>query len=541
MKEKIKQLALENAIKYGQARPGAVIGHLAADKKIKNIKKLIPEINKIINEVNSLSNEERLRLYKPIKKEKKIEKKELPNLKNPKKVVMRFMPSPSGPAHIGHSYVCSLNSEYCKKYKGKFILKIDDTNPENIYPLAYDMLENELQWLTKNNIKQILKSSERLEIYYKYAKKLIKSKHAYVCTCNPDIFRELRAKSQPCPCRDLKDQEKKFQDMFKKYSPGQAVLRIKTNIKDKNPAMRDFPVLRINDHFHPITKNKYKVWPLMNFSSAIDDLDLKVTHSIRAKEHADNAKKQAIIHKYLKVKTPESLFVGRINFTDLKVSASQTRRLIEDGKYSGWYDPRLPFLAALRKRGFQPEAFIKYALDVGVTLTDKTVSKEEFFKKIEHFNKEIIDKTSNRYFFIENPKKIKIKKAPKINTKAPLHPDFPKRGSRILKTKGEFYIQDKLEKNKIYRFMHLFNFKNNEFISEKYDPRLDATLIHWLPVSKDLVNVEIVMPDASIKKGLGEPSLKKVKVDSIVQMERMGFCKLDEKKKNKLIFYYAHN
>ena len=88
--------------------------------------------------------------------------------------------------------------------------------------------------------------------------------------------------------------------------------------------------------------------------------------------------------------------------------------------------------------------------------------------------------------------------------------------------------------------MHLFNFKNNEFISADLDPRLDAKMIHWLPVAKDLVKVEIVMLDASVKKGLGEPLLKDVEVNQVVQFERFAFCRLDKKEKDKLRFYFTH-
>ena len=156
-------------------------------------------------------------------------------------------------------------------------------------------------------------------------------------------------------------------------------------------------------------------------------------------------------------------------------------------------------------------------------------------------NKRIIDPVADRYFFIENPKKIKIKNAPKIGAKAPLHPNHLERGFRALKTTDEFYIQDNIEKDKVYRLIHLFNFSNKEFMSVEHDPRIDAKMIHWLPVSKDLVKVEIIMPDSKIKKGLGEPLLKNLKENNLIQFERLGFCRLDKKEKSKLIFYFAHN
>ena len=159
-------------------------------------------------------------------------------------------------------------------------------------------------------------------------------------------------------------------------------------------------------------------------------------------------------------------------------------------------------------------------------------------------NRKILDPISDRYFFIENPKKIKIKNAPHTEALAPLHPEHPEKGFRKIKTGNEFYIQDELEKDKIYRFMHLFNFKNHEFISKDVDSRLSAKMIHWLPVAKDLVKMEVIMPNAKIKKGLGEPILrnkKYLKVGDIIQFIRFGFCRLDKRDDKKLTFYYTHD
>ena len=128
-------------------------------------------------------------------------------------------------------------------------------------------------------------------------------------------------------------------------------------MQHNNPAMRDFPLFRINNDEHPKTGKEFRVWPLMNFSVAIDDMDLGITHALRGKDHADNAKKQAFIHKALGVPTPEAVSVGRINFTEgVEVSCSKVKPKVESGFYNGWDDIRLPFMKALKRRGFQAEA-----------------------------------------------------------------------------------------------------------------------------------------------------------------------------------------
>jgi len=557
MESLIRKYALQNAIKFGNANPGAVIGHILGEKPElkKNIKEIAKKVNGIIKEISSLSLEEQKSLLEKLSpnllKEKKHKAKErtLPNLKNTKNLIMRFEPSPSGPLHIGHAYVLSLNSEYCRKYKGKLILRIGDTNPEKIYTPAYKLIENDAEWITKNNISKVIIQSNRLEIYYKYMEKLLDLNKAYICTCNPEKYKELITKQEPCPCRNLKEQKERWKKMFKGYKQGEAVARIKTDLENKNPAMRDFPVFRINDSKHPKKQNKYRVWPLMNMAVTVDDIETKVTHVIRAKDHQDNAMRQKYIYDYLKKPFPEAIFVGRINFKDMAVSCSKTRPLIDNKTYTGWDDIRLPFLEALKRRGYQPEALIHYAIDVGISLNDKTVTKEEFFKTINAFNKDVIDKKSYRYFFIQNPKEITIENSPQQNVELDLHPEN-KKGGRKFKTKDKFYITEDdfkdIRENKIYRLMDCLNFiqEENKFLfhSLEYEKYKDQgeKIIHWLPKDKDLIKVEVLMPDNKMVKGLGEKGLKELKVGDIVQLERFGFVRCDKKTKDKLSFWFAH-
>ncbi len=554
--------ALHNAIKFGKCNKGAVIGKLIAeDPSVKSkLAELNKPIDKIIKEVDKLKQEERIEKLKKIAPELLEERKEIKEkgleLKNAQigKVVMRFAPSPSGALHAGHSYVLNLNSELCRKYKGKLLLRIEDTNPENIYPDAYKLIPEDAKWLTDDNVAEVIIQSDRLGVYYDHAEKLVEMQRAYVCTCSSEEFRKLAMEEKACPCRNIDKKENllRYEKMFGEYKPGEAVLRLKTDIHDKNPAMRDFPLMRINDHEHPRAKTKHRVWPLMNLAVAIDDHVLGITHALRAKDHIDNAKRQKLIADCFGWKAPEEVYVGRINFIGMPLSSSETRKMIEYGKYTGWDDPRIGFMPALRRRGYTRGAFVNYALDVGITQNDKTVSKEEFFKALNHFNREAVDKDANRYFAVLEPVEINVNDAPEIETELLLHPDFPKRGKRKFKTKGKFYIGGddflNLEENKLHRLMDCMNFKikdkNFIFISKGYEEFKDHgnRIIHWLPAGKDLVNAEVVFPDdeKTVKQGLGEKGLDKLKVGNIVQLERIGFARLDKKSKDKLTFYFAH-
>lgn len=396
LSQKIRAYALKNAIAYnGKANSGAVLSALfneGLDKK--EAKQTMILIQKEIKEIEKLSLEEQKKEFEVL--EKKTSKRsvrgglsELPNVKKGK-VIMRMAPSPSGAMHIGHALTASISFLYVQKYGGIFYFRIEDTNPENIYPPAYKLLEQDAKWLFKNKIKIIIQS-ERMELYYKYAEKLIKKNAAYVCTCSQEAFKNHADSKTNCPCRGLKQKDnlERWKQMLNKegYKSGQAILRFKSNMQHANPAMRDFPLARINETSHPKTKKKYRVWPLMNLAVTTDDIELGMTHIIRAKEHRDNAKRQEMIYKVLGKKYPWVGFLGRWKFKDLELSATKITEGIKSRKYSGWDDANLPTLQALKKKGYKPEAFWNFAERVGLSENDKVIDKKEYFTLLDSFNK----------------------------------------------------------------------------------------------------------------------------------------------------------
>lgn len=579
MRGTILKHALKNALDFkGSVNPKVVLGITLKERPglKKDVPKVIKEIEKVAKEVSKLNEKkikEKLKQIAPeLLKEKnsqkisnkgKKSKKETSKSAGPLKplpeaeigkVAVRIAPSPSGPLHIGHAYGASLNYEYAKMYKGKFIVRIEDTNPENIYEPAYKLIEEDAKWLSDNNVSQVVIQSSRLGIYYDHAEKLVNLGKAYVCTCNADKWRELKNKGKSCPCRglDKKENQLRYAKMFNEYAEGEAVLRLKTDIKHKNPAMRDFVILRINEHVHPKTGKEQRVWPLMVFSVAMDDHELGITHVLNGKEHADNSAKEQIIMNYLNWKPPVYKHWGRINFEGFKISASKTRLAIEQREYTGWDDIRLPFLPALKRRGYQMGAFRKYALEIGLSLNDKTVSIEEFWKSINAFNKEIVESKANRYFFIDDPVEVKIENAPPEKVMLDLHPNFPKRGKRELVVKGEVHIAKsdlkRLGENQVHRLMDYCNFEIKDgrwkFISEEYEDFKGAknkgSIVHWLPFDKSNIKVEVLLEDNTIVKGLGEESMKCLKVNDLVQLERRYFARVDKVGEDKITFWYLH-
>ena len=208
----VRKYALQNAVFYGgKANPKAVSGKvLAEEPELRpRAKEIIPLINDIVEKVNQIPVEEQRRLLDEIdvslsKREVKERVHGLPDLPGAVqgKVVMRFAPGPSGPLHLGHTRVAILNDEYCRRYDGTFINRIEDTNPDKIDPDAYQMIEEDLKWLGIRVDKTVVQS-ERFEIYYDLARQLIDMGKAYVCTCPMDEWRKLKEEMKPCPHREL--------------------------------------------------------------------------------------------------------------------------------------------------------------------------------------------------------------------------------------------------------------------------------------------------------------------------------------------------
>ena len=404
--------SLKNAIEHkGPVAINSVINSLFSHGLQKDkIKDIMPKVQKIITKVNKLSIDEQEKEFEKFTQliGKRPEREGLPELEDAEEgITTRFSPSPSGPMHIGHIATAMISSLYVKKYGGKFYFRMEDTNPENIYPPAYKMLKEETNWLF-GNVKEYMIQSERIPLYYKYIEKLIKGNSVYVCTCNQEKFKLLVDKKKACPCRIASEKNKtetkeKWEKMLNKkgYKEGEAVLRFKSDLNNPNPAFRDFPLARINLSSHPLTKNKYRVWPLMNLSVVVDDIETKITHVIRGKDHRDNAERQRMLYHALGQDKifPHLYFVGRYNFTDMKISTTETRKDIEKGKYSGWDDIRLPFLEALKRRGYQKEAFEKMVTERGLSEVDKKLTKKDFFDVLNQYNREVVKDKSKKVNF----------------------------------------------------------------------------------------------------------------------------------------------
>jgi len=547
--------ALDNAIRHeGKAVQGAVLSGLFAEGLEKSqVKEFLPKISQVIQEISKMSLQEQKDLFKEY--ESLLSKREiregLPPLPNAVKgkVVMRFAPFPSGPLHIGNTRQLVLNSAYVEEYKGKLLLVIDDTigsEAKPIEPEAYKLIEDGVMSLSIPFEGPIYKS-DRMEEYYKYAKKLLDKDLLYVCDCDRDTMRKLREEGIECSCRayPVDIQKKRWEELFK-AKEGEMCARIKTNMQDPDPAFRDRVMFRVSDRPHPRIKTKYRVYPLLDFSWAIDDHLLGITHILRGIDLVMETKVERFIWDLFGWKHPEVIHTGFFEIEGIKLSKSKGASEVRSGKYSGWNDPRTWSLQSLHDRGIQADSIKEFIINMSATKTNTKVPVESLYA----INRKNLNDVK-RYFFVEKPQKISVKNAPHLTAKLPFHPDGTK-GYREYETSEELYISEsdfKSFSNKNYRCMHLFNFKTEKndkgklshtFISEEPDKKLACSFLHWLPGNTDNITIEVRMPDNTIITGLGEPALTKLKIGSIVQFERFGFVRLHKRFDDKLEFWFAH-
>lgn len=544
--------ALLNAAKHkGSANPGAVIGSIMSNEPElrSKAKEIGPLAGKIVAKVNALSIEEQasemesfgveVQEKKPKTKEEGLQ--ELPGTHE--NIVLRFAPNPSGPLHIGHSRAAVPNAEYVKRHNGKLILRIEDTDPKRVFEPAYEMIPQDLEWLGITP-SEVIYQSDRFEIYYDYARQLIENSAAYMCTCDGATFKELKDNCKPCPCRDNSvDENLELWDKFDTLKTGEAVLRVKTDINHKNPAIRDWVAMRLVDEEHPRLGTKYRIYPMMNFSVAVDDHLMGMTHVLRGKDHLANSEKQKYLYDHMGWDLPEFIHYGRLKMEDIALSTSKAMAGIEDGTYSGWDDPRLGTLRAIARRGIDPRTIYNLITEIGVKMTDSAIS----WKKIYGLNRNFLEPIANRYFFCEEPVKIEVDgySDGEVLIERPLHADHTERGNRILPFEGSAYLAKEDIADGLFRLMDAVNVEINEgkvsYHSTSFEDarEVKARIIQWVP-TEDNVDVKIVMDDASVKTGLGEGALSDLEVGDIVQFERVGFARLDEIRDGELVFYYAH-
>jgi len=455
-----------------------------------------------------------------------------------------------------------LSYEYSKKYNGKFILRFEDTDPKTKKPilhlnqmekLDYQYILEDLEWLGIIP-DEIYIQSDRLNIYYKYIEELLKKGFAYVCQCLDNEIKINRLKGIECSHRSIEPEQNL--ELFYKMLTGDAngVIRIKTDMKHKDPSVRDWIAFRVIDpkkYIHPrIEKIKsylgYEpyLWPTYNFSVSIDDHLMGVNLIFRAKEHLNNTIKQSYIFKYFNWDEPKVIHYGRIKVSGLTLSKS---KIVKD--YKDFSNPDLATIIAFRKRGFLPESIKTVILELGIKPSEAIISLENLYA----INRKLIDYATDRYFFVYNPIPVKLNIPEKIIIKRQLHPSRKDFFEFELEPNPEILIC-KNDLDSEVRLINLGNIKikkiNGNYIGEfSEDQSLEYAkeklkFIQWVPSNRKVkckIKVPSIINKNQLIEGYAEPEISKLKINTIIQFVRFGFVKLDEIKDNECIFYYLHD
>ncbi|MEM5830373.1 MAG: glutamate--tRNA ligase [Candidatus Aenigmatarchaeota archaeon] len=557
---------VKNALKYGKAKAEVVISKIIAENK--ELKEKINEIKEIvfqkINEINNLPKEKLEELAKELEvtlEEKKEKEFELPEAEKGK-VITAFPPEPSKYLHIGHVKAAFLNYYYAKKYDGKFILRFEDSNPEKVKREYYNAIRDDLKWLgIEWDYEDVL--SLHLEEYYEAIRILIAKDKAYACFCPKEKVKEYRAKGLECEHRNqpIERSLKIFEEMLSgNYKEGEVSIRAKIDMNHKNYVMRDPALVRISYKTHPVVGNKYFVWPLYDFGTALLDYWEKITHRFRSKEFEMRTELQNWIREALGIKThPKIIEIARFQIKNQLTSGRKIRELIQKGILKGFDDIRLVTVSALKKRGFLPQAILDFVKRTGISKTESQIEIE----MLESINRQHLDKFANRYFFVDNPKYLKVINAPTKFAKIKFHPDYEDRGYREILTKGNFYISESdfnsLNVGDEVRLIDLYNIRiiektENEIIAEKIGEELvkDMKKIHWVSLNDDFVKVKVIKAEPLITNGkinedslkeiygYGESTLRRIIIGERIQFIRFGFVKFEGIRDNVYEFIFIH-
>ncbi|MFA5077566.1 MAG: glutamate--tRNA ligase [Candidatus Micrarchaeia archaeon] len=553
--ETIRKHALKNAFDFGKPNPGAIAGKVIAefpDAK-KDMKETMRLIGEAVSEVGKLRKDEiehKLKSYAFAEKKQEEKKLALPNAEYGK-VVTRFPPEPSGYPHIGHAKAAFLDYGCAKEYGGKMILRFDDTNPEKESQEYVDAIKEGLRWLGIEWDSESY-TSDSMPLFYEYAEKLIEKEAVYVCTCAQEQISEGRSTGKPCACKSLGKEEAlaRWKKMHADYKPGDAILRLKSDLQAQNTVMRDPSLFRIIDSEHYRQGKNYRVWPTYDFEAPIMDSAEGITHAMRTKEYELRDELYFLLLKLFGIRNPELVEFSRLSIKNAPISKRFITPLVKEGKVAGWDDPRLPTLKGLARRGILPEAIRNFVLSFGLS----KVESEPGWDRLLSENRKLLEPRASHLFFVPDPIKIHLLNAQPRELELKGHPN-ENIGTRPMKVSDFVYIPredfEKIKEGETFRLKDLCNVKlisKKNFEVESAPDGMVEKKIQWV---SDYIPAEVLRPHDLLVEGMyNERSLEKIygyaeknaanlKPGHMVQFERFGFCRLDANKDGKQVYIYS--
>lgn len=387
--ELIHKVALMNAVRHdGTAQAGPVISALLGDfPALKSeMGDVAPLIHAVVDDINERSVEEQREELLDIDPD--ALETEDPNT-DPLKdvdipgdadVVTAFPPAPEKHPHIGHAKALFINHLIARRHDGRFILRFEDTNPLSVEDEYYEAMLRDFRWLGVDP-DDVVYASDHMDLYHQKCEDLIKAGRAYVADEPAERISKARRNKEAVLSRSNSVEENLA--LWRGLVRGErddVVVLYKGDVEAKNSALRDPALMRYRDDEHPRQGRRYTAWPTYDFQTTCLDGEYGVTHRARSKEFELRGELHADLQRAMGYDVTDIYTFARFEVEDAVVSGREIRQGIESGEYDGWDDPQLMTLAALRRRGFQPEAIREFVLDTGLSKNEAKRPVDELYQ-----------------------------------------------------------------------------------------------------------------------------------------------------------------
>lgn len=506
------------------------------------------------------------------------------------KVHTRFPPEPNGYLHIGHAKALCIDFGIAEDYGGLTNLRYDDTNPVKEDVEYVDAIKEDIHWLGYDWGDREYYASDYFEPLYEMALQLINKGLAYVDELSAEEMREYRGTlTEPgrnSPWRDRPVEE--TLDLFKRmrageFPDGSKTLRARIDMASPNINMRDPVMYRILHAAHHRTGTTWCIYPMYDFAHGQSDSLEGITHSMCSLEYENHRPLYDWFLDQLGIFHPQQIEFARLNLTHTVMSKRKLRRLVEEGYVDGWTDPRMPTLAAMRRRGYPAKAIREFIETIGVAKSDSFVEVE----LLEHIVRDQLNQSAKRRMAVLNPLKVVLTNYPEGMVEYFDVRDFPQdpeaAGSRQVPFGRELWIErddfeevpppkyHRLSPGKEVRLMNAYFITCTEVVKDEngsvieihctYDPQtqggnaLDGRkvkgTIHWVSAAhaieaevriydqmfldehpEDLPEGESFLDyfnrdSLNVTRGYLEPDLAKAKMGEAYQFVRDGYFALD--------------
>ena len=327
-------------------------------------------------------------------------------------VCTRFPPEPNGYLHIGHAKSLCINFGLAQKYNGKCNLRFDDTNPSKEDQEYVESIKKDIEWLGFKWDK-LLFASDYFDVMFDCAVKLINKGLAYVSDETADEIRERRGTltepgvESPYRNRTVEENLQLFYDMRDgKFPDGSKVLRAKIDMASANVNMRDPIIYRVLRATHHNTGDKWCVYPMYDFAHPIEDAYEGITHSVCTLEFEDHRPlyNWVVSNCDFPAPLPQQIAFARLNITNTIMSKRYLKKLVDEGKVTGWDDPRMPTLSGIRRRGYPAEALRDFCERIGVAKSNSEVESSY----LEACVRDSLNRTANRVMAVFDPLKVTL-------------------------------------------------------------------------------------------------------------------------------------